>query len=349
MKELIKKAFLFILLYLAVARCIDFVIPYYFGNPWFASKVEFLKDENGFKEYNTYFIGSSRFYRNIDPTEFDRAVNKGGNDLRSFNLGAPITFPPQSYYLYDNFLDSEESQNAKIVFLELEEIDTFGDRLHTQMSSYYVTFPNLIFVLKSVFSNYHLPLEVKLDYGYKYLVGFIENSLHLGHFSQSVLQDDYISERHVGPDKTGFFSLDDDLKDKHTKFLFDRKGELSLDTATIDVRAKAISKSFNSPSNYVDEVHLQRITKLIELSAEQGIHLVLVLEPRVGTKNVVDLYNAIPSSNKIQLSDPLEFPELYFVANSFDVGHLNLTGSKLHSKMLADLYLKLLAENSEHP
>ena len=170
MKKLFKRLIVFIILYLIVARGIDVLLPYYYGNPWFGSKIEYLEKNCKKNGYNAFFIGSSRFYRNVNPLVFDRVCANNGFDVKSFNLGAPITFPPQSYYLYENWLMSEEATHTKLVFLELEDLDMFGVRLHTEMSSYHITFKNLFFVLRSINANFHLPIPLKLSYAYKYCI-----------------------------------------------------------------------------------------------------------------------------------------------------------------------------------
>ena len=56
-------------------------------------------------EYDAVFVGSSRVYRQIAPGVFDRQVAAStGRAMRSFNLGAPSMFLPESLYVIDRIL-----------------------------------------------------------------------------------------------------------------------------------------------------------------------------------------------------------------------------------------------------
>ena len=77
------------------------------------------------------------------------------------------------------------------------------------------------------------------------------------------------------------------------------------------------------------------------MSELNNINLVFVLPPRKTSHYISNLYASIPEKNKIQLADALEFPQLYIVNHSFDVGHLNTKGSEIYSKLLAIKLLEL--------
>jgi hypothetical protein len=342
MKRLLRKILLFLLVYIGVAQIIDILAPYYYGNPWYAAKMQFLEDESSTGLHNTYFFGSSRVYHNINPLVFEELCNRNGHQIRSFNLGAPITFSPQSYYLYQNFLNSKQSEGTQLVFIELTGLETFEERLHTEMSSYYITFANFMFAIRSINANFHLPISIKLQLSYRYFISLVEKLFQIGHFGQHLLETDLWETRYVGPNLDGHLSLDDDLNQKHNDFLAKRQNELKIDSTPLPERAQSIQSMFDSPTNYVDQIHLKKINDLIEDSKQKNVHLIFVLMPRVGTKNIIDLFNAIPDDHKIQLSKPSDYPELYTVENSFDIGHMNKKGSLVHSKIFAQQYLDLV-------
>ena len=79
MKKFILRFFGFIIVVLIINQIIKAAIPYWWGNPYYAEKIEYLKKEKS--NYNLIFLGSSRIYRQIDPEIFDRVVSKDHNIL----------------------------------------------------------------------------------------------------------------------------------------------------------------------------------------------------------------------------------------------------------------------------
>ena len=85
------KSFLFrcagfgVLLFVAL-QLVELAVPFYWGNSGFATKMGYLK-ESGLR-YDTLFVGSSRVFRQVDPSIFDGATD---GLTKSFNLGVSAT------------------------------------------------------------------------------------------------------------------------------------------------------------------------------------------------------------------------------------------------------------------
>src|SRR6185295_4580036 len=71
------------------------------------------------------FVGSSRFYHQIIPAQFDAAVGEG----RSFNFGYDGMWPPESFYLLRRLLDLRPAR-LKWVVIDLMDINTQLDALN---------------------------------------------------------------------------------------------------------------------------------------------------------------------------------------------------------------------------
>jgi hypothetical protein len=96
-------------------------------------------------------------------------------------------------------------------------------------------------------------------------------------------------------------------------------------------------------STGINKAHLQQINRLVQFCKNKGTLLFFLLAPNMGRKNnvVIQLFNGIDSSHRIELSDAKKYPELYSRDNSFDGKHLNLQGAKIFTKLLAEKFIEI--------
>lgn len=353
MKSFIIRIVFFIIIYFIIGRIISIIIPYHWGNPWYSTKIQYLEKLESNNLPNAYFFGSSRVYRQIMPAIFDSTYYSLSNkNIKSFNLGAPATFCPQVYYLYEKFLNSALSQNTKYVFIELMDIDLIEeDLMHQERASYWLNLSDIFFGFNNINNNPSINLATKTKYISNYSVSYLENLLHIGHFGQQYLDNNYYNLDYLGEEKDGFFSLERDTmistNETFKNQLINRNKDLIADTNALKNRSINSEKNFNSKNIPLDVVHLNRINELIDLSEKKGVSIIFILSPRNFSLNLIHLYNAIPENNKIQLSNSKEYPELYLMKNSFDIGHLNTKGSCIYSSLMATEFNKLLTNKIE--
>lgn len=348
MKKFLLKIGLFVMCYLAISITISSVAPYHWGNPWFSSKVQLLNEQTP-PPYNTYFFGSSRIYRQVSPTTFDSTFNAtSSTEISSFNLGAPATFNPQCFYLYENFLNSPISENATYCFLELMEVDLLGDFfMHQERSTYWQNLSDYLFITKSLYVRQDLTPRNKIKSTIHYTSALLEKTLGLGHFGQQILDSNFYKKTYLGPEQNGYFPLELDLQttiDPNIKeHLLERQNSFLENSDELQSRKKSILNQYNNISDSHDKINLERINELIRISKEKGIHLFFVLSPRRAAQDLINLSRLIPEANFIDMCDPSYYPELYKTEYSFDVGHLNTKGSQKYSVFLASEMLKKLA------
>jgi len=347
MKSFITKFLFFVLLYVSTSVVISYFTPYHWGNPWFSTKIKYIED-NKQQDYNAFFFGSSRVYRQIDTKLFDSTFNSFSKEkINSFNLGAPATFNPQSYYLLEEFLDSPLSKNTRYCFMELMEVDLLNDFfMHEERTSYWQNFSDLVFVGKSNYNNTKLNQKQKTESAINYSISYLENILHLGHFGEQMINSDYYDKKYVGSNNDGYFSLDYDYKttkDETVKnHLKERKKIIIDNPELIDTLKLKIIKAYQNTSDDYDHINLSRILELIKKSKQKDIDLIFILSPRNGNQQLINLSQQIPKTNIIDLCNPENNNFLYLYKNSFDLGHLNTKGTELYSKKLATQFGKIL-------
>jgi hypothetical protein len=100
-------------------------------------------------EFDTLFLGSSRFYYAISPKDFDRLTRENGAPTRSFNFGIDGMNPPETFYVLDQILKTQP-RNLKWVFLEADNIETKSHLkiLGTQRLLYWHDWPRTALVLR---------------------------------------------------------------------------------------------------------------------------------------------------------------------------------------------------------
>ncbi len=321
-------------MYILLSSLLTICIPYHWGNPWFSTKIQFLNKRNNPK-FDTYFFGSSLVYRQIDPTIFDTKIDF---KTKSFNLGSPATFNPQNIYLYQNFLDSDLSSDVKYCFLELGEVDLLSDYfLHQERITYWQNIRDLLFVFKSINYNQDLTIRQKLHSYRNYLISYIENKLHLGHFGQQIINKDFYDPRYIGIN--GYFPLEMDFettKDLKVKKSLNARRERIINNPELLIsKRNTIHKYYEGVYHNYDHVYLMRIMALIDKSKEKGIHLVFIISPWSVNQRLLALSSKIPNENIIDMANPNKFKSIYKTDYSFDITHLNTAGSEEYSKLLA--------------
>ncbi len=74
-------------------------------------------------KYDVLFVGSSRFFHQIIPKQFDQAVTEAtGQKLRSFNISCDALWPPESYYYLRKIL-ALRSPRLRWVVIELMDLN----------------------------------------------------------------------------------------------------------------------------------------------------------------------------------------------------------------------------------
>lgn len=350
MKRFLKNTILFFLLYLGLSHLLSLCLPYHWGNPWYSAKIRFLKQEPN-NDWNTYFFGSSRVHNQIDPKLFDGLVNgQTEEELRSFNLGAQGNFPPQSYFLFENFLQSNLSKGAKYCFLELREVARMQSEDRTPSNhSYWLNLEELSFGLPLVLSDSTKSQAFKRIQGIRYLRTYVKNVLHIGHFEAQLTTTDYYDPMYLGPESKGFLPLEYQYETTNDKVVKEglkkRRQLLERKPENLDLRRRRHLDGHRvDPAIYYSEIHRDRLLRMIESAKEKGIHLILLYissGPSQAPERAIHLLRSLPQSHIIDLADPAKYPELFAIENAFDIGHLNDKGSRIFTTHLADQFIKL--------
>jgi len=335
-------------------------LPYYWGNPGYAAKMEFLDDRRD--SFNVFFFGSSRIYRQVMPDVFD-AHTQGAT--RSFNLGYRATFNPESYYLLENFIKKKAVKPTHIL-IELQPFVPIADRnLHTVRSNYFLDY-SYFSLVKNEYENANSPCTSKVqgesasqnpdknssdtskvsgeavaNHLKNLRLSFLDNLLKHNHSREmllSLLGQSDRDTRALGTEKDGFISLDKSAL--HTEGLVKRRAEFlaQYDTTQTSFDAEMTSYQIAGKDSLTHHTpHLQKINQLIETAARQNYTLIFVLVPK--RSELLPLFHQIPIENRINLANPQQFPHFYHNKYWFDKKHFNETGAEIFTQELAKKYV----------
>ncbi len=104
-------------------------------------------------EFDTLFLGSSRFYHAVSPEIFDKVTRENGLPTRTFNFGIDGMNPPENFYVLDQILKTEP-RTLKWVFVEVGDIETksHANILSTQRLLYWHDWPRTALTLRKAFN-----------------------------------------------------------------------------------------------------------------------------------------------------------------------------------------------------
>jgi hypothetical protein len=342
MKKFIKRIFVFTLLLIVFFIAKKFFTPYYIGDRTIYAKYTDISEQD--EKFNTFIFGSSRLYRHINSHLLDSLMSNG--NYSTYNYAAPGTFNPAAYYLFENFINSSESNTVDRVFIELQSLSHYSENnCTTTKASYWNNSKYLLFSLNYIYNSQYSrdkKKELYSCYFKSYLFGFYDFSLFLNLFRP-------INMNEVGDN--GYLSLENAMYlMRENSELKERWNDFHSDTTELHDRIEAAKVAAASISNNeVNRYHLDYLNSLIEEAESKGIQLIFILPPRLEESQydeLIPLAHALPQNYVIQMFNYSEFSEFYRADYSFDIGHLNTKGANLFTKFLAEEIKKLT--NSEN-
>ncbi|TAH27661.1 MAG: hypothetical protein EAZ07_00240 [Cytophagales bacterium] len=306
------------------------------------------------KTYNNLFIGSSRFYRQIDPITFDKNIDSSFG-LQSFNYGLHSLSPPQVYDVYEEIL-AKDSLQLKYAFLELMNVPQVAIvNLTSDRVIYWYNWQSYWFAVKAI-SQSNRTIVRKIYGIFSHTFCYFEYLLNFKMWSKvnqlKTKQESGNADLEIaGKNLNGFYSYDEEMNTRN-KANFDYKGMLKgyndfmNDTSSVSDYKAYSQLAFSSSIDTINynKIHLHKIQQLIEKSKQKDIHLIVFLPPRLVVEDyeeLIPIFAQIPKDHRIEISNSHLYPELYLAKYTFDFGHLNEVGAQIFSKKIAQEFNKL--------
>jgi hypothetical protein len=269
------------------------------------------------------FIGSSRFFHQVIPPQFDAQVARaGGASVQSFNFGYDGMWPPESYYFLRQILTLRPAR-LRWVFIELKDIDTQLDERNNstlRMAYWHDARHTRLAFADILSSRRHWPEKRALLAAHGWL--FLREAANVGRGAE-------LLSRRLAPAATRKFprSWED-----HAGYEAEQEQTLRSEIEE-DFRARVARMKKLGPPEPVRAVFHDALREIIADVRSAGAEPIFVIAPTV---NPNENYGGIPDGAAAwTFNNPDAFPTLYDPAHHYDEWHLNPQGAIEFTALLA--------------
>ena len=306
-------------------------------------KLAYLADHAD--DFDVFFLGSSRTYRQIIPEVFDQLMAEGGHPVRSFNLGVEGMRPPEDTYVFEKAL-ARRTTPLKLVLVESNAIRLAvrdGDD-GTLRATYWHDTKRTMTLFRRAF------LADKKKRNWRDRIGklaeqaaqfaehamyWLENTSHAGRGHEML--GSWLSPG--GPNPLHLHDLGPRL-DGYSRSLANAR----MDPASVPAYEKAIAGMIEKPpradfGGSVDQAEVREKKRLIE---SHGGRMFVVIPPYAGTKFFLPEPgpDAPPA---LEFWNPKLYPDLFATENHSDAGHVNHAGAERYTRHIVRELLKHLS------
>lgn len=276
-------------------------------------------------KYDTLFVGSSRFYHQIIPQQFDAEVMKAGGRTKSFNFAYDGMWPPESFYFLRRILALHPPRLKWVVF-DLMDINTqLDDRNNTTLRmAYWHDFEHTRIAVREIAESRRKPSQ-KRDLIERHLRLCVQHVLNIGRGS------DLLQTRLApAPKKKRRYSWD-----QHDGW--EVGPDRLMEGAKLQEYLDAVARmGFGLAPNPVRPVFRDALAELIADVRRAGAEPIFVIAPTI---NPVENYTNVPGDVPVwAFNDPNQFPQLFAPDRHYDAWHLNEKGAIEFTSLLAERF-----------
>lgn len=279
-------------------------------------------------QFDVLFLGSSRFFRQVIPQQFDAAVAAAGAaPVRSFNFGYDGMWPPESFFLLRQLLDARPAR-LKWVVIDLMDINTQLDERNntTQRMAYWHDTRHTRLAFADICSV-RRPWAQKLDLLAAHGRLWFRERLNLGRGAD--LLRDRLAPR---APRTKPHSWE-----AHAGYKGETDRTMSPDIAAEFAAGVAVMRQ-RQPPVPVRPVFREALRAVIADVRRAGAEPIFVLAPTINPR---ENFSEVPAGAAVwAFNDPHQHPVLYDPARHYDSWHLNHRGAVDFTALLAARFVE---------
>jgi hypothetical protein len=283
-------------------------------------------------DFDTVFIGSSRFRHQISPGIFDRAMGETGLPTRTFNFGINGMLPPEDGYVLERLLGAGPS-HLKWVFIELGELETrrVPETEGTSRSLYWHDRKRTSLVLRAIHDGrgYWEARDLLLFHGTLFVKNFTNVGRKIDFSAWMARWKEEALSTKLGPRGDGYVPLTREMP--------------AAEAAAYETELKYAVD--NSGSRFVSASTEQYYRQVAEEVRRAGAIPVFLMTPLTMQIKLGFRPESGIAGNVMSFNDARAYPQLYRKEMRIDGSHLNGVAAEEFTRLIAENFSRLRREN----
>ena len=271
--------------------------------------------------YDTIFVGSSRFYHQLIPQQFDAEIASRGGETTSFNLANDALWPPESFYWLRSIL-ALRPPHLKWVIIELMDINTnLEDRTSaTERTSYWHDWQHTRIALREIAESPRTS-EQKWSLGIQHAQLGVQQMTGIGRGAE-------LLRRRTAPPKKSKPSV------WHHAEGWLPEPDQQMTGKQLDEYLWTVGTLKNGiPPSPITPVYRDALADIIGEIRQLGAEPIFVITPTI---NPLENFTGVPAgATVLAFNDPQKYPTLFEPDRHFDKWHLNAKGAAEFTAALA--------------
>lgn len=306
--------------------------------PAVQAKLEYLRSH--VNEYDTLFLGSSRIYHQIIPSQFDELMAEQGMPTHSFNCGVDGMRPPEDAYVFDQIL-SYGPKKLRWVVLELSSLrmPVDRDKKGTIRAVYWHDWERFLLLARRAFlvdtkkrkladrlNKLREPLADLADHWRL----FVQNTSNIG---RGELLTHYLKKKHA----ESVYWIP--IGERNDGFTITGRPETILEENRIPFEHElAMRRETPAMRDEGDPVSQLALRRMVEKIRKIGATPILVIPPTTSKKNFVPAPELGADLIVLDFSDVEKYAALYENRHRLDTDHVNTAGAEVFTELLVDAF-----------
>lgn len=283
--------------------------------------------------FDTVFIGSSRFRHQISPGVFDRTLREAGLPTRTFNFGIDGVVPPEDSYVLERLLGAKP-RHLKWVFIELGELQTkrVPEAESTRRWLYWHDLKRTSLVIRAIREGGGSweARDLLLFHGALFVKNFtnIGRKIDFSEWMSRLWKEEALSKT-LGRDRDGYVPLSREMPATEAAVY-----ETELKKAVANSESRFVSASTEKSYTQVAQEVRRAGAIPIFLITPVTMQIKLGFRPESGI-----------AGNVMSFNDARAYPQLYRKEMRLDGSHLNSVAAEEFTRLIAENFLRLRREN----
>lgn len=295
-----------------------------------AGKLSFFNEHKA--EFDTLFIGTSRFNYAVSPEVYDQTTRDHGFPTRTFNFGVAGMHPPENFYVIEQILETKPP-NLKWVFLETDNIQATWrkEARGTQRLLYWHDWPRTALTIRRTLNP--RGTAVWYEKVVRFFLKCRDLALHLTLFGERFTnvgraanwfssRDRSRDEVELGPKHDGYRLAGAAMSPEHAA-----RFQEQLATQTAGARPRLIDP-------YAEEAYRDCAARIRQLGAVP----IFVVTPVIWQSPF--RFRQSPPGPLLSFNNSRAYPQLFETRIRVDEGHLTPEGAEEFTRLLAQEFLQ---------